>query len=154
MKISVIKAIVFALLITLFVLDNGCKDSNTIGPDSTSNLPISPATLADNIPYSALGSGKIAFERINDSENYAGGYVIDVDSQKSNLFIDGSVRQPSISPDGSLIAFLNWTINSNTNYDVYVINTDGSNKKRVSAFEGNSEAYPSWRPDGSIIYRV
>ena len=149
MKISVIKAIVFALLITLFVLDNGCKDSNTIGPDSTSNLPISPATLADNIPYLALGSGKIAFER-----DYASEYVIDVDSQESNLIIYGNVDMPSISPDGSLIAFLNWTINSNTNYDVYVINTDGSNKKRVSAFEGNSEAYPSWRPDGSIIYRV
>ncbi len=56
-------------------------------------------------------------------------------------------RHPSWSPDGSKIAF-----SSLQSYDrIYTMNSDGSNKTRVTPNSNESNLYPSWSPDGTKI---
>jgi Tol biopolymer transport system component len=49
---------------------------------------------------------------------------------------------PVWSPDGSQIAF---TSDANSNKDIYIMNADGSNVRRLT-YEKSAEGYPAWRP--------
>ena len=50
------------------------------------------------------------------------------------------------SPDGSKIAF----VSRSGNFDVYVVNTDGSNLTRITQDMGDNED-PTWSPDGNYL---
>jgi len=153
---TILKFSFILLTILLVIIISSCKDSDSFGPVLDYGLITAPATLPDNIPYSLLGTGKIAFERIGPGGgHYSGGYVIDINNRKSNLFLNGSIDAPSISPDGKLIAFNTLTIGSSTDWDIYVIDADGKNKTLVCNLEGNVEGPPAWvKSDGEIIYGV
>ena len=56
---------------------------------------------------------------------------------------------PAVSPDGSKIAFLS----DRDGFDVYVMNADGSDRRRVTHFpasDGNAQM-PSWSPDDRTL---
>jgi Tol biopolymer transport system component/DNA-binding winged helix-turn-helix (wHTH) protein len=55
--------------------------------------------------------------------------------------------QPAFSPDGRRIAFAS---NADGNYEIYLMNADGSGLLRVTRDAGN-DASPSWSPDGKRI---
>lgn len=55
--------------------------------------------------------------------------------------------EPSLSPDGSKIAF---SSERGGRPMIYVMNSDGSNVKRLT-FKGTYNSSPSWSPDGSKI---
>ena len=69
--------------------------------------------LTDTIPFDALGGGRIAFHRTGPSEDYAGIYVVDLDTRGVWGFVpqDGLgddfvfVEGPVLAPDGGDIAF-------------------------------------------------
>ena len=54
---------------------------------------------------------------------------------------------PEVSPDGSRIAFASARSGS---LDVYVMNIDGSDTRRLTTTRGN-QSQPTWSPDGSRI---
>ncbi len=54
---------------------------------------------------------------------------------------------PAWSPDGSKIAF---TSNRNGNYDIFIMDYDGSNQKQLTTHPFN-DFYPSWSHDGKYI---
>jgi dipeptidyl aminopeptidase/acylaminoacyl peptidase len=54
---------------------------------------------------------------------------------------------PAWSPDGTKLAFASFRPG---NYDVYVMNADGSGQTRLTADPGH-EGAPDWSPDGSMI---
>jgi len=54
---------------------------------------------------------------------------------------------PDVSPDGTRIAFASARAGS---LDVYVMDADGSNTRRLTTADGN-QSQPSWSPDGARI---
>ena len=58
--------------------------------------------------------------------------------------------RPAVSPDGSRIAF---TSTRDGNYDVYVMDIDGKNVKRITHSD-EREDYPAWHPDGQHLVYV
>lgn len=63
----------------------------------------------------------------------------------NNAVLDGA---RTISPDGTKIAFLTL---AGSNYDIYIMDSDGANLKRLTSAPGLDEG-PSFSPDGSKIY--
>ncbi len=60
---------------------------------------------------------------------------------------DGS---PKISPDGNYVVF--HSDRRDSNWEVYIVNIDGSGLKRLTNFEGR-DVNPGWSPDGKrIVY--
>ena len=56
---------------------------------------------------------------------------------------------PAWSPDGKKIVFLSKS-NQAGNFDIWVMNSDGSNKQRLTT-DPADDGWPSWSPDGSKI---
>ena len=106
--------------------------------------------LTENIPYQALGSGKIVFSRIHvlNIDKY-GFYVIDIDKKTAEGFrLVTGIANPNISPDGTKIACSLYT--SATIYDIFIMNRDGSNCYPVFQSLGQ-DFFPAWTPDGSKV---
>ena len=61
---------------------------------------------------------------------------------------DGADGGPAWSPDGSRIAF---DSTRDSNYELYVIDADGSKTRRLTHTPRRSEARPTWSPDGKRI---
>jgi TolB protein len=89
-------------------------------------------------------------------------WVCDADGANAEPFpLRGinSPSEPSWSPDGRLIAFVSpsGTYDDDNpatwNEDVYVMNSDGTDIRRVTTDERNDHWPPAWSPDGrSVIY--
>ena len=67
--------------------------------------------------------------------------------QTSSLQTPADDDNPSWSPDGSMIAF---SSDRNANWEVYVMDADGSNQTRLTNNPTN-DGYLDWSPDGSRI---
>lgn len=120
----------------------------SVRPDGTDLTRLTRDDAFDSAPaWSPDGSGTIAF-----SSNRGG-----VDSHLYLMARDGSdVRRltfgddeavPDWSPDGRLIAYAGF---SRGNADIWVIEADGSNRRRLTR-GGTFEYTPRWSPDGRWI---
>ena len=74
--------------------------------------------------------------------------------------LSGTGTDPAFSPDGSRIAYAsgrdrNGTLDygdlSTTATDLYVMNADGSNQRRLTRTRRVDELAPSWSPDGTTL---
>jgi len=143
--------LIFYLFLLSIALICCNKDNNSDNPQDdgpfkvTARLP-----LPDNIPYSELGSGKIVFER-NYGQGGSDFYVIDIDKRKSKGFtLESSITQPSVSPEGTKIAFSLLNSVDSKSRGIYIMNIDGS--ECFPAFQSKLDAvYPTWTSDGSKI---
>jgi Tol biopolymer transport system component len=130
------------------LVNMGCNKENPVESSSpTSSFP----PLTDPIPFDKLGQGKLVFERLGP---YGGVYVVDIDHRRS-WGLGGVGGGPAASPDGERIAYTALTpYPSETYYDVYIMNIDGTNRQRVSDFIGQEHS-PSWTSDGKqILYQA
>ncbi len=61
----------------------------------------------------------------------------------------GLQRSPSLSPDGTQVAFT-WDGGNDGNLDLYVQNIDGSGRTKLTS-DQSPDLYPAWSPDGRTI---
>jgi Tol biopolymer transport system component len=124
-----------------------------LGCDSpTSPNQPAPAPALESVPYSLLGSGTVAFERIGPDGDYSAVYIIDATASRSHGFDIQLTFGPALSPDGEQLAYTTYT-DDQTFYDVYVARIDGTNAQQVTAF-ALQEGPPSWTRDGTRIVVV
>jgi TolB protein len=81
------------------------------------------------------------------------GFVVAPDGSGLRRLGDHFVEYPSWSPDSSRIAFMAQepgASGTNPDYDIYVINVDGTGVQRLTWAPGE-DGWPAWSPDGSRI---
>jgi TolB protein len=60
------------------------------------------------------------------------------------------VEYPDWSSDGRRIAFMSQVAEEGSQYDIFVMDTDGSNVQRLTTVPG-VDGWPTWSPDGTSI---
>ncbi|MEV0170716.1 cell wall-binding repeat-containing protein [Streptomyces sp. NPDC050803] len=105
----------------------------------------------DSQPSGAIG-GKLAFIRSGSTcggdSRYGALWVYDGPTGTFKKLMDGRASAPSISPDGTKVAYT-------LDQALYVINTDGTGATRLLPEETGSVRRPTWSPDGArLAYEV
>ena len=135
-----------------FVSDrDGNLEIYVMNVDGTGVIRLTDYPLDDFNP--SWAGSKIAFVRdfgdiflMNDD----GSEAVNVDSINNEDF----ATAPSLSPDGSKIAFTtdrDFFVNFTDFSEVYVMNTDGSNPFDLSDHDTATDEFPEWSPDGERI---
>ncbi len=82
-------------------------------------------------------------------------FVMDADGSNARQLSDVWGEYPTWSPDGSRIAFASSMGGStpfgDPDYDVFVMNADGSDETNLTTTPESNEGYPTWSPDGAWI---
>lgn len=60
------------------------------------------------------------------------------------------VEYPAWSPDGSRIAFMSQVAEEGSQYDIFVMNADGADVRRLTTAPSD-DGWPTWSPDGTSI---
>jgi tricorn protease-like protein len=135
-------AVILAIAMTVFQL----LPPTTIEPSTTP--PASPLQ-ASPITIQGLRGGLLFHS--NREGNYDI-YALDLETGKAKRLTDSPANEvePALSPDGTHIAFARARLNPR-GQDIYVMNTDGTNPKRITFMDESIAMCPDWSPDGSQI---
>lgn len=94
---------------------------------------------------------RIAFNSDPEGVGRLRGFVMRPDgSQIERIDADVWVEYPAWSPDGRRIAFMAQTPEGTENYEIHVMDADGSNLRRLTDSPG-PDGWPTWSPDGKLI---
>jgi len=130
---------------------NGNEDLYTCNSDGTNIVKLLDSPSNESFPMWSPNGQFIMFERFDSSEGVKdiSSYEIcvlnlltgEVNALTNNNHLDIAARW---SPDGSKIAFLS---QANGGSEIYVMNADGSEIKKVTTTaDGSFATFPSWRP--------
>jgi len=134
------------------ILVAGCQEDPLRSPVQTPASPLSSATLSI-LPTPQPVTGLIAFH-----SNCDGGYqvyIMDSNGENVRRLTDFAPpnSEPTWSPDGSKVAFTSGKDDIN-NFNLYMINADGTNAQPLIEPERGYNWYPSWSPLGDkIVYQ-
>ena len=116
-----------------------------VNADGSGETRVPGTTRDDQTPAWSPDGTKLAMRSLGDVRNGEGGIAV--------INVDGSGRRwvtkevmdgrPTWSPDGTMIAY-------SSSGDIFVMNADGSAKRRLARIEG-IENEPTWSPDGRQI---
>ena len=134
--------------------DDLSTDVSVIGADGShpTNLTRSPG-VADWGPSWSPDGSRIAWNSSRDHPQLPtfDGFSMRPDGAGVRLITDRIYFEyPDWSPDGKRIAFMSQVPEGTDNYEVFVINADGSGLRRLTTSPG-SDGWPAWSPDGTKI---
>ena len=134
----------------------GNPDIYVMDSDGNNQRRVTAHAAEDSHPSWSPDGRKIAFVS-NKNGGYIQIWVIDADGRNPIRLTSGVWDQnPDWSPDGRKItyqAYRRKALNvdfEERNYEVYVMDTDGSNKRRLTDRQ-KFDGHPSWSPDGKKI---
>jgi len=96
---------------------------------------------------------RIAFS--SDQEGMPQVYVMNADGTGLERLSDVESEYPTWSPDGAKIAFASYvggtTAFGDPNYDLFVMDADGTHETNLTNDPESYDMYPTWSPDGEWI---
>jgi WD40-like Beta Propeller Repeat len=126
-----------------------------IAPDGSDLRQVTTVGRESDFSWSPDGS-RIAFSRYEpidpgDQDVANDIYLVDADGRgEERLTHDGRSSSPAWSPDGTRIAFESNEPDSSTGIDLWIMDADGTDRRRLTSDPGN-EYDATWAPDGSSI---
>ncbi len=101
-------------------------------------------------PTFAPDGYRFAFESCDNTGNQCGLWVGDLDHSEFDskpILNNARAKSPDWSPAGEQIAYMS---DLNGNWDLYVVNSDGSNSRRLTD-DPAVDGLPAWSPDGKWL---
>jgi Tol biopolymer transport system component len=132
------------------------------GDDSTTDIFVMDAdgshrrNLTGSDGLGRLGPGLVARREWIAWNTASGDFVFDLglihpDGTGRRVIKPGAyVEYPAWSPDGRRIAFMSQVAGEGSPYDIFVMNADGTDARRLTRSPG-ADGWPSWSPDGLQI---
>jgi len=94
---------------------------------------------------------KIVFTAVDPASGISGLYIYNMQSKAKTLLLERfSPMEPSFSPDGSTIIFIDFPEEGTENFELYTIGIDGNNLTRLTDNEAR-DYFPKYSPDGKTI---
>ena len=112
------------------------------------NTMLGPGTT----PSFSWDGKKIVYARSSNDGVHAYIWTMDIDGENQTQLTDASLKsaqRPRFSPDGRHIVFD--ATDESGNFDIYVINKDGSNLTRLT-LNKSQDVQPYWSQDGYIYF--
>jgi Tol biopolymer transport system component len=118
--------------------------------DGSGQRNLSRSDAADWGPEWAPVGETIAFNSDRSESGQMQLFLDGADGERARRVESRYVEYPTWSPDGSRIAFMSPTPYGTENYEIYVMNVDGTGLRRLTSSPG-SDGWPAWSPDGKTI---
>lgn len=122
----------------------GCYAADLSHYGSHANPQVRPSWSADGSRIAFVYWGTIY---IVDADGSSMEPVVEPDS---DLEWFESPFSPAISPDGAQVAYVHNSDSCRVNFDIFVSDIDGSNRRRLTEHAG-TDTRPVWSPDGQRI---
>jgi TolB protein len=129
------------------------EDIYVVKADGTGLRKVTSDPAADFDPTQSPDGKQIAYRHQIGDDRSTDIYVVDADgSGERNVSRNEGVADwgPAWSPDGSQIAFMAQTPEGTQNYEIFVMNADGTDPRRLTQSPGD-DGWPTWSPDGRRI---
>ncbi len=134
---------------------NDVADIFVMNADGSGAQQITKDTGTDNdYPTWSPDSQQIAF--VSNESGKSDIWTVSASGGKARQLTtspNADAQSPAWSPDGQRIAYSTNATQPIGNYEIYLINTDGSNSQRLTTSDGDSDS-PAWSPDGQQIAYV
>jgi hypothetical protein len=101
-------------------------------------------------PFGPARNGEIVYDLTGDL------YVGDPVTGESRLLVGdpGIDSAPSYSPDGTQVAFLRAVEGRAASFNIYAINADGSNSRKVTPVPISADTWANWMPDSKRLATI